>query len=121
MINIKLGLKQICTPASPFIEQVSYSVGYYVPHTVTHTPCSSYRVQRKVVSLCVYKDGDWLQLSTLPDRYDSMNTIVMHCATNAIPIPVGDHVVLTHLQYPVHSSQYYKQRSSASHKTVNFE
>ena len=76
--------------------------------------CSSYRIQRKVVSLCVYKDGDWLQLSTMHDRYDSINTLVMYCATTAIPIPVGDHVVfiLTHLRHPVHSSQYYKQRSS---------
>ena len=65
-----------------------------------------------VVSLCVYKDGDWLQLETLDDRYDSINTLVMRCATAAIPIPVGDHVVLTYLRYPVHSSQYYKQRSS---------
>ena len=87
-----------------------------VPHTVTHTPSLfvvlHYRVQRDVVSLCVYKDGDWLQLDILDERYDSINTLVMHCATAAIPIPVGDHVVLTHLQYPVHSSQYYKQRSS---------
>ena len=65
-----------------------------------------------MVSLCVYKDGDWLQLDTLSERYDSINTLVMQSATAAIPIPVGDHVVLTYLQYPAHSSQYYKQRSS---------
>ena len=65
-----------------------------------------------VVSLCVYKDGDWLQLGTVPERYDSTNTLVMFRATIAIPIPVGDHVVLTQLRYPVHSSQYYKRRSS---------
>ena len=65
-----------------------------------------------MASLCVYEDGDWLQLSTLPDRFDSVNTLVMHCATAAIGIPVGDHVVITQLRYPVHSSQYYKQRSS---------
>ena len=65
-----------------------------------------------MVSLCVYKDGDWLQLDTFTERYDSINTLVMFYATTAIPIQVGDHVVLTQLQYPVHSSQYYKQRSS---------
>ena len=66
-----------------------------------------------MVSLCVYKDGDWLQLSDASaETYDSINTLVMHCATNAIPITVGDHVVLLYLRYPVHSSQYYKQRSS---------
>ena len=87
-----------------------------VPHTVTHTPCvvlHTYRVQRDVVSLYVYKDGDWLQLGAVSsNRYVSINTLVMCYATAAIPIPVGDHVVLIHLRYPVHSSQYYKQRSS---------
>ena len=65
-----------------------------------------------MVSLYVYKDGDWLQLDTFIERYDSINTLVMHRATSATPIPVGDHVVLTHLQYPVHSSQYYKTSHS---------
>ena len=66
-----------------------------------------------MVSLCVYKGGDWLQLDTLTERYDSINTLVMHSAITAINImTVGDHEVLTQLRYPVHSSQYYKQRSS---------
>ena len=65
-----------------------------------------------MVSLCVSKELDWLQLDTSADRYDSINTLVMRYATAAHPVPVGDHVVLTNLQYPVHSSQYYKQRSS---------
>ena len=65
-----------------------------------------------MVSLCVYKDGDCLQLDTFTERYDSINTLVMYGATGAFPVPVGDHVVLTQLRYPVHSSQYYKQRSS---------
>ena len=65
-----------------------------------------------MVSLCVYEDGDWLQLDTFTDRYDSINTLVMQSATTATPITVGDHEVLTYLQYPVHSSQYFKQRSS---------
>ena len=87
--------------------------------TVTHTPCivccCSYRIQRKVVSLCVYKHGDWLQLSTYHDRYDCINTLVIHCATAyCFPVPVGDHNILTHLWYPVHSSQFCKQRSSHS-------
>ena len=62
--------------------------------------------------MCVYKEWDWLHLDILPNRYDSINTLVMYCATAAIPISVGDHEVLTILRYPVHSSQYYKQRSS---------
>ena len=48
-----------------------------------------------MVSLCVYKDCDWLQLDTSIERYDSLNTLVMFYATAAYPIPVGDHVVLT--------------------------
>ena len=63
-----------------------------------------------MVSLCVYKDGDWLQLGTLRDRYDSINTLVMYCAITGSYIPVGDHVVSVYFRYPVHSSQYYKQR-----------
>ena len=72
----------------------------------------TYRIRKKVVSLCVYKHGDWLQLHTGYYRYDSINTLVIFHATGAIPIQVGNHDVLTHLRYPVHSSQYYKQRSS---------
>ena len=95
---------------------MSCNFGYYnVPHTVTHSlfvVLHTYRVQRKVVSLCVYKDGDWLQLDTSYYRFDSINTLVMHSAITATSIPVGDHVVLTYLRYTVHSPQYYKQRSS---------
>ena len=65
-----------------------------------------------MVSLCVYKEGDWLQLDMLRERYDSINTLVMRCAIAGYFIPVGDHVVHTYFRYPVHSSQYYKQRSS---------
>ena len=65
-----------------------------------------------MVSLCVYRDGEWLQLDPLDERYDSINTLVMCFATAGIPILVGDHVVLAYLRYPVHSSQYYMQRSS---------
>ena len=57
----------------------------------------------------MYKDDDWMNLDTMDERCDSINTLVMRYATAAIPIPVGDHVVLTELRYPVHSSQYYKQ------------
>ena len=65
-----------------------------------------------MASLCVYKDGDWLQLGTFNERFDSINTLVMYGAAGALPIPVSDHVVLTYLRYPVHSSQYFQQRSS---------
>ena len=41
-----------------------------------------------MVSLCVYNDGDWLQLGTgSSNRYDSINTLVMRYATVALPIP----------------------------------
>ena len=56
-----------------------------------------------MVSLCVFKDGDWLQLGTLEERYDSINTLVMRYATAAYPISVGDHEVLIHLRYPVYT------------------
>ena len=36
-----------------------------------------FRVQRKVVSLCVYREGDWLRLEGVRNRYDSINTLVM--------------------------------------------
>ena len=67
-----------------------------------------FRVKRKVVSLCVYREGDWLRLETWNERYDSINTLVMHSVTTTVPIPIGDHTVLACFQYPVHSSQYYK-------------
>ena len=63
-----------------------------------------------MVSLGVFKDGDWLQLEMYNERFDSINTFVMYYAVSAIHMPVGDHVVLTYLQYPVHSLQYYTQR-----------
>ena len=90
---------------------VQWKFGYNTQWHTLLVCCCSYRVQRKVVSLSVYKDGDWLQLSAWRYRYDSINTLVMCFATTAFPIPVGDHEVLTSLRYPVHSSQYYKQRS----------
>ena len=71
--------------------------------------CSSCRVQRKVVSLCVFKEGDWLRLGTWSNRYDSINTLVMYRVIAAIPILVDDHRLLVYLRYPVHSSQYYMQ------------
>ena len=84
--------------------------------TVTHALivcCSLCRVHRKVVSLCVYKEGDWLRMGTWSNNYDSINTLVMHRATAAaIPMIFDDHKLLVNLRYPVHSSQYYEQRSS---------
>ena len=97
-----------------FIEQMASNVELCTTHNDTHSLFvvpNSYRVQQNVVSLCVYKDGDWLQLGRLRSRYDSINTLVMCFSTAAIPMLVGDHVVLIHLRYPVHSSQYYKQQS----------
>ena len=36
-----------------------------------------FRVQSKVFSLCVYREGDWLQLEGGRAKYDSINTFVM--------------------------------------------
>ena len=67
-----------------------------------------FRVQRKVFSLCVHREGDWLQLEGWRERYDSINTLVMYCTTTTVLIPIGDHKVQAHFRYPVHSSKYYK-------------
>ena len=82
--------------------------------TLIHYTCVSvsgllfFRVQRKVFSLCVYRDGDWLHFERELDRYDSINTLVMHRLTLTFPIPIGDHEVVVRFQYPVHSSKYYE-------------
>ena len=52
-----------------------------------------FRVQRKVVGMCVYREGDWLRLEGWRERYDSIYTLVMRCVTTAVPIPIGDHEV----------------------------
>ena len=67
-----------------------------------------FRLQRKVIGLEVYRDGDWLRLEVYDERYDSINALVMHSAIDAAPIPIGDHEVLALFRYPVHSSKYYK-------------
>ena len=67
-----------------------------------------FRVQRKVASLCVYREGDWLRLEGVRDRFDSINTLVMYSATGAVPVSIGDNEVLACFQYPVYSLKYYK-------------
>ena len=67
-----------------------------------------FRVQGKVVSLCVYREGDWLRLESFMNTYDSINTLVMHSVIRTVPIPIGDHIVYACFRYPVHSSKYYK-------------
>ena len=66
------------------------------------------RVQREVFSLCVYREGDWLRLEGVRNRYDSINTLVMQCATATSPMSIGDHEVQVYFRYPVYSSKYYK-------------
>ena len=68
-----------------------------------------FRVQRRVISLCVYREGDWLALEEVRARYDSINTLVMDCAVATFPISIGDHTVEACFQYPVYSSKYYKK------------
>ena len=62
-----------------------------------------FRVQRKVVSLCVYRYGDWLRVERSRERYDSINTLVMHRLTTTVPIAIDDHEVLVLFHYPVNS------------------
>ena len=68
-----------------------------------------FRVQRKVFSLCVYREGDWLRLEGEREMYDSINTLVMRRVIAAIRIPIGDHKVLVYFRYPVYASKYYKK------------
>ena len=68
-----------------------------------------FRVQRKVVNLCVYREGDWLRLGKVHARYDSINTLVMYHVTTAFPIPIDDHTVHACFRYPVYSSKYHKK------------
>ena len=68
-----------------------------------------FRVQRKMFSLCVFREGDWLRLEGVRDRYDSVNTLVMHYITTAVPISIGDHEVGACFRYPVYSSKYHKK------------
>ena len=67
-----------------------------------------FRLQRKVVSLCVYREGDWLELEGVRNTYDSINTLVMHSVIRTVYISIGDHKVQACFRYPVHSSKYYK-------------
>ena len=67
-----------------------------------------FRVQRKVISLCVYRKGDWLELEGVRERYDFIKTLVVHRVYTETPIPFGDHKVRLCFQYPVYSSKYYK-------------
>ena len=68
-----------------------------------------FRVQQRVVSLCVYREGDWLLFEGKRNRYNCINTLVMRCFIAAIPIPIGDHTVQACFRYPVYSSKYYKK------------
>ena len=68
-----------------------------------------FRLQREVVSLYVYREGDWLELKGLRNRYDSINTLVMRFAITTVPILIGDHTVLACFRYPVYSSKYHKK------------
>ena len=67
--------------------------------------CLFFRVQRKVFSLCVYKEGDLLRLEGWRERYDSINTLVMRGVSAATLITTGDHKVLAFFRYPVYSSK----------------
>ena len=61
-----------------------------------------------MIGLDVYRIGDWLGFLGMRERYDSINTLVMHHAVGTFPIPIADHKVRISFRYPVHSSKYYK-------------
>ena len=61
-----------------------------------------------MVGLDIYKEDDWLKFEGLRERYDSINTLVMHSVIAGTTIPIGDHTVDAYFRYPVHSSKYYK-------------
>ena len=82
---------------------------FVIFHTTLRVCCLLFfRLQRKVVSLCVYREGDWLELEGLVNTYDSINTLVMYNVIAEVPISIGDHKVQACFRYPVHSSKYYK-------------
>ena len=58
-----------------------------------------------MIGLDVYREGDCLRLEGERERYDSINTLVLHSATVASYILIGDHGVLARFRYPVHSSK----------------
>ena len=64
-----------------------------------------FRLQRKVVSLRVYREGDWLELESLRNTYDSINTLVIRRFIGTAPISIGDHKVQACFRYPVHSAK----------------
>ena len=41
-----------------------------------------------MVSLCVYREGDWLRPESFMNTYDSINTLVMHSVIRTVPIPI---------------------------------
>ena len=61
-----------------------------------------------MIGLDIYRDGDWLRLEGMRNRYDSINTLVMRCAIEASSMLIADLEVLAFFRYPVHSSKYYK-------------
>ena len=61
-----------------------------------------------MIGLTVYRDGDWLRLDGPRERYESINTLVMHRFIISFPVSIGDQEVLVCFRYPVHSSKYYK-------------
>ena len=66
-----------------------------------------YRVKKKIITLRVTKLGDWLQLDDYRERYDSINTLVLHSATTAYPVAVGGQVVQVNLRHPVYASYHH--------------
>ena len=64
-----------------------------------------FRLQRKVVSLRVYREGDWLELEGLRNTHDSINTLVIRSFIGTVPISIGDHKVQACFRYPVHSAK----------------
>ena len=52
-----------------------------------------------MISLDVYRDGDWLGLEGMNERFDSINTLVMHSVIASVAILIGDHTVQVYFRY----------------------
>ena len=60
------------------------------------------------MSKYIFKRGDWLQIESMDERYDSINTLVMTGAISTMPFTVDGQLVMTNLRYPVHAARYYQ-------------
>ena len=68
-----------------------------------YSTCFSFRVKREFMFMYIFKRGAWLQLESISDRYDSINTLVMSLATSTLSFTVDGQEILARLRYPVYT------------------